>query len=275
VKSTGAGTFDQPELVVEATLERSDAARPRAAGRLAAAVALLAIRNGRLIVRGSSRTSCDRRRRLVGESMAIDGNVRVTITDIARAIALSPATASLPASGNLVLDLKLGGKLTPIEALVVDATAPVFNLRSRSAVHASRAAAAVAAQRRITFDSFSLQQRRRASGRRLRRSRRRQARRHRPARRRRGGAAAASSRATSAPTDKPTSRWRSRRITESALTGSIELVDAQVKFAGFPQLIDEINGAALPSATASRSSRCGRRSAAARSSPAARSRSQG
>ncbi|MEO8379769.1 MAG: translocation/assembly module TamB domain-containing protein [Acidobacteriota bacterium] len=130
LKSTGAGTFDQPELVIEATLENATLRGLNLPAGSAPPSLYLAIRNGRLIVRGSIADIVTiEGEGAVGEKMAIDGTVRVTVTDIARAVAISPLTASIPASGNLVLDLKLGGHLSPIEALVVEATAPVFNLR--------------------------------------------------------------------------------------------------------------------------------------------------
>jgi len=130
LSSTGAGTFDQPELVVEARLEDATLKGLTLPEGSAPPSLYLAIRNGRLIVRGAIADIVTiEGEGSLGENMAVDGLVRVTVHDIARAMAISPMTSSIPAAGNLVLDLKLGGRLTPIEALVVEATAPTFNLK--------------------------------------------------------------------------------------------------------------------------------------------------
>ena len=130
IKSTGAGTFTQPELVVEVALSNAILRGLELPAGTAPPSLYLAIRGGKLIVRGSVADIVTiEGEGTVGENMAVDGNVRVTIADLAKAMALSPMTSSLPASGNIVLDLKLGGKLTPIEALIVEATTPVFDVR--------------------------------------------------------------------------------------------------------------------------------------------------
>ena len=130
LESTGAGTFDQPELVIQATLENATLRGLNLPAGSAPPSLYLAIRNGRMIVRGSiAGIITIEGEGTLGEKMAIDGTVRVTVTDIAQAVAISPVTSSIPASGNLVLDLKLGGRLSPLEELVAEATAPVFNLK--------------------------------------------------------------------------------------------------------------------------------------------------
>src|SRR5436190_1663981 len=245
LKSTGAGTFDKPELVVEATLEGATLKGLALPPGSAPPSLYIAIRGGRLIVKGSIAdiVTIDGEGS-VGQDMAIDGNVRVVITDLARAVALSPATASLPALGNITLDLKLGGKLTPIEALVVEATAPEFNLKLGDHQFKTPQPLRITLRNgRISFDEFAL----------------------------------ASEDASFAVTgyadlvgDKRMNVDVKGRIeaallqlfakdmradghadvalsiagaiTSPQLTGTIDLADAQIKFAGFPQLIDEING---------------------------------
>jgi outer membrane protein insertion porin family len=245
LKSTGAGTFDKPELVVEATLEDATLKGLALPPGSAPPSLYIAIRGGRLIVKGSVAdiVTIDGDGS-VGPDMAVDGNVRIVITDLARAVALSPATASLPASGNITLDLKLGGKLTPIEALVVEATAPEFKLKlGDHEFNTPQPLRITLRNGRISFDAFSL----------------------------------ASEDASFAVTgyadligDKRINVDVKGRIeaallqlfakdmradghadvalsiagdvAKPQLTGTIDLVDAQIKFAGFPQLIDEING---------------------------------
>lgn len=130
LRSTGAGTFTQPELVVEATLEEATLRGLTLPPGSAPPSLYIAIRGGRLIVRGAiADIVAIEGEGTVGENLAVDGLVRVTIADVARAAALSAATATLPVSGNVTIDMRLGGRLTPLEALVIEATTPVFNLR--------------------------------------------------------------------------------------------------------------------------------------------------
>jgi translocation and assembly module TamB len=158
LSSTGAGTLEQPELVLEATLNQAtlkglnlppDAPPPKL---------YIAIRNGQLIVRGSA-----------AGVLTIDGNgsvtpdgtlsglVQVRVTDIAKAVAMSPATASLPAAGSLTMNLQLGGKLTSIETLRIDATFPEFNVRVSDHPFAPARPLHVSLRDgRIVFDDFQL-----------------------------------------------------------------------------------------------------------------------
>jgi len=129
-KSTGAGTFEQPELDVQATLEDATLSGLSLPPGSAPPSVHLAIRNGRLNVDGELADIVTiKGEGNIGDKMAVDGNVRVNILDLARAAAISPATATLPISGNVVLDLHLGGHLTPVESLIVEATVPTLNLR--------------------------------------------------------------------------------------------------------------------------------------------------
>ncbi|HEX2120199.1 MAG TPA: hypothetical protein VHL59_01025, partial [Thermoanaerobaculia bacterium] len=159
LQSTGAGTFENPELMIQATLEGATLRGLSLPPGSPPPSLYIAIRGGRLTVKGSVADiiTIDGEG-AVGPNMTVDGLVRVEVKDIARAVALSPATSSLPASGNLVLDLRLGGRLTPIEALVVEATAPAFNLRIEEHEFTTPAPLRIALRNgRIEFESFSLQ----------------------------------------------------------------------------------------------------------------------
>ncbi|HEX3580028.1 MAG TPA: translocation/assembly module TamB domain-containing protein, partial [Thermoanaerobaculia bacterium] len=94
-------------------------------------------------------------------SVATDGTlsglVQIKVTDIAKALAMSPTTASLPASGRLTANLQLGGKLTSIETLRIDATFPEFNVRiSEHAFAPARPLRVSLRNGRIVFDDFDL-----------------------------------------------------------------------------------------------------------------------
>ncbi|MDP9190726.1 MAG: translocation/assembly module TamB domain-containing protein [Acidobacteriota bacterium] len=245
LKSTGAGTFDQPELVVEATLEGATLRGLTLPPGSAPPSLYLAIRNGRLIVRGAIADIVTiEGDGIVGEQMAIDGNVRVTVHDIARAAAMSKATSTIPASGNLVVDLKLGGRFSPIEALVIEGTVPVFDVKiADQAFTAPEPLRVTLRNGRIELDSFVL--------------------------RSTDSVFAATGFAEIAGAKRLDVDVRGRvqaallqlfvadiraegsadvaltidgTMTAPRVVGTAELRDAQIKFAGFPQLIDEING---------------------------------
>ncbi|HEV7919431.1 MAG TPA: translocation/assembly module TamB domain-containing protein, partial [Thermoanaerobaculia bacterium] len=156
--SSGGGTLDQPELVIEAKLNEATLQGLNLPPNAAPPSIYLAIRNGQLIIRGSvADVVTIEGNGTVGGGNAVDGTVRLTIADIARALALSPATASLPASGNAIIDLKLSGKLSPFEALVVDGSVPTLNLRvSEHEFTAPRPLRFSLRNGRATFDDFTL-----------------------------------------------------------------------------------------------------------------------
>ncbi|HEX9163324.1 MAG TPA: translocation/assembly module TamB domain-containing protein [Thermoanaerobaculia bacterium] len=243
--SSGGGTFENPELVVEATLNQTTLRGLNYPADAPPPSLYIAIRGGRLIVRGSAANVLTiEGEGAVGQDMTVDGTVRVTITDIAKVLAMSPNTATIPAAGNAIVDLHLGGKLTSIEALRIDATVPTLSLRVSEHEFTPRAPLRIGLRDgRVVFDSFDLQRTDsvfavtgfaeitgakrlgvdvhgdleaallqlfmkdvRADG---------------------HVALALSIRGT---------------LAAPALHGTAELQNAQVKFAGFPQLIDNING---------------------------------
>jgi len=156
--STGAGTLDQPELVLEATLNQATLKGLNLPPDAPPPAIYIAIRNGQLIVKGSA-----------AGVLTIDGNggvatdgtlsglVQIKVSDIAKALAMSPKTASLPAAGSLTANLQLGGKLTSIETLRIDATFPEFNVRvSEHAFAPARPMHISLRDGRIVFDDFQL-----------------------------------------------------------------------------------------------------------------------
>jgi outer membrane protein assembly complex protein YaeT len=156
--STGAGTLDQPELVLEATVNQATLSGLNLPADAPPPKLYIAIRNGQLIVRGSAAGLLT----IDGNgSVATDGTlsglVQVRVTDIAKALAMSPKTATLPASGSLTANLQLGGKLTSIETLRIDATFPEFNVSvSEHAFTPARPLHVSLRDGRIAFDDFEL-----------------------------------------------------------------------------------------------------------------------
>ncbi|HVG23331.1 MAG TPA: translocation/assembly module TamB domain-containing protein, partial [Thermoanaerobaculia bacterium] len=245
LRSTGAGTFEQPELVLEATLENATLRGLNLPAGSAPPSLYIAIRNGRLIVRGSVADMISiEGEGAVGENMAVDGTVRIIVSDLARAAAISPATASLPVAGNVTVDLRLGGRLTPIEALVVDATAPVFNLRfADHELTASEPLRVSLREGRLHFDAFTLRSAESAfavtgfaeigGAKRLDVDVK--------------GRVEAALLQLFVPDARADGHMDvalkvGGTLGAPAMRGTADLVDAQIKFPGFPQLIDEING---------------------------------
>jgi outer membrane protein assembly complex protein YaeT len=128
--SSGGGTFDQPELVVTATLTDATIRGLALPPGSAPPQIYFAIRNGQMIVKGSiAEIVTIEGNGTVGKDLAIDGLVRVTVPDVSKLVALSPSTASLPAAGHFIVDMKLSGKMSPLEALRIDGTFPEFDLK--------------------------------------------------------------------------------------------------------------------------------------------------
>ena len=245
INSTGAGTFEQPELIVEARLEGATLEGLTLPADAPPPSLYLEIRNGRMIVRGSIADIVTiEGDGIVGENLAVEGTVRVTIADVARAMAIATTTSTIPAAGNVVIDLRLSGQLSPIEQLVVEATAPVFNLRvGDHELVAPEPLRVVLRNGRLEFESFTL--RRPDSGFTIT-----------------GFAEVTGSKqlgidirgqiaAALLQLFMPDIRAEGQLdvavavrgvVAEPSIEGTAELRDAEVKFAGFPQLIDEING---------------------------------
>ncbi len=243
--SSGAGTLEQPELVVEATLNDATVSGLALPAGSPPPSLYLAIRNGELIVRGSIADIVSiEGNGTVGQGLAVNGLVRITVTDIARLLAISPSTATLPASGNLVVDLKLGGKLSPIEALVIEGTVPMLKLRVSEHEFTPRQPLRFTLRDgRVVFDSFELQRDGSAfavtgfaeitGAKRL------------------GIKVQGSLEAALLQLFMPDVRADGHvgldlgiggTLSAPAISGTADLQDAQVKLAGFPQLIDDLNG---------------------------------
>ena len=245
ITSTGAGTLDQPELVLEARLNQATLRGLALPPDSPPPSIYIAIRGGRLIVRGAIADIVTiEGEGSVGEQMEVDGLVKITVADIARVLKLSPAAATIPASGNMVVELQLGGRLTPIEALRIEGTVPTFNLRVSDHEFTPREPLRFALREgRVIFESFDLQHAdalvsvtgfAEITGQR----------RLNVDVRGRVEAALLQLFASDVRADGHVVAAITARGTMATpvITGTAELQDAEVRFAGFPQVIDEING---------------------------------
>ena len=130
LSSSGGGTFEQPQLEVNATLNEATLKGLNLPPGSPPPTIYLSIRNGQMTVRGSVADALSiEGNGTVGTDGTLSGSVQIKVPDLAKLLAISPNTASIPASGNLVANLQLGGKMSPIEALRIDATFPEFNVK--------------------------------------------------------------------------------------------------------------------------------------------------
>jgi outer membrane protein assembly complex protein YaeT len=158
LQSTGAGTLQQPELVLTATLSDATIKGLNLPPNAPPPSLYVAIRNGQLVVRADvAGVITAEGNGSVAADGTLSGLVRIKVPDLAKALALSPNLVSLPASGALVADVNLGGKMSPLEALRLDVTFPQFDVKvsEHSFVPAQPLHIALR-DGRIVFDSFDL-----------------------------------------------------------------------------------------------------------------------
>ncbi|HEU4521767.1 MAG TPA: translocation/assembly module TamB domain-containing protein, partial [Thermoanaerobaculia bacterium] len=245
ISSSGAGTLENPELVVEARLLDGSIQGLDLPEGTPPPSFYLAIREGRLIIRGSLGDIVTiEGDGAVAENLAVDGNARIVISDLARLLALSPQTANLPVVGNAVIDLVLGGRLASVEELIVDATIPTFDVRISDQQFVPQDPIRLTLRDgRLVFEEFDLLY---------------------------AGSVFAVNGFAEITGDRAlnidakgsidasllqifTQDMRAEGLVnlvaavrgtmaQPSITGTAELQDAQVKFAGFPQLIDDIFG---------------------------------
>jgi outer membrane protein assembly complex protein YaeT len=248
ITSSGAGTMDNPELVVQAELLDGAVQGIQLPAGSPPPSLYIAIREGRLVIRGSiDGIVTIEGNGSVGTEMAVEAAARITVHDVARLLSLSPRTATIPAGGNMIVDVRLGGRLTPLDALVAEVTFPEFNLRVSEEQLVPAAPLRLSLRNgRLAFDQFALTA---------------------------TNSAFVVTGFAGITGDQPlavalqgvihaellqlfvTDMRADGRVevnaairgtfAQPAITGRAELVDAQVKFAGFPQLIDNISGLLL------------------------------
>jgi len=128
--SSGAGTFDDPELVVEATITEGTLQGMSFPKDAPAPSFFLSLKGGELKIRGSAfdAASIEGNGTLAPDG-SLGGLVQIKITNVAKFVALFPSSATLPAEGELTIDLQLGGKIKSLESLQLDGSVPVLNVK--------------------------------------------------------------------------------------------------------------------------------------------------
>ncbi len=158
LNSTGSGTLTQPELTLDATINQASLRGLNYPADAPPPTFHAGIRNGQLTVKGSAAglLTIDGSGSIAGDG-TLSGLIKVRLSDIAKALAMSPKTASLPAAGSLTANIQLGGKLTSVETLRIDATFPEFDVHvSEHAFAPARPLHISLREGRIVFDDFQL-----------------------------------------------------------------------------------------------------------------------
>lgn len=159
ITSQGAGTLDNPELVVEATLNGATLRGLTLPPGSAPPNIYFAIRGGRLIIRGNIADLLTiEGEGTVGKDLAVNGDVHISVPDIGKLLTVSPKTATIPASGSMTADLHLSGALSSLEALRIDTVIPQLALKiGEHELAAPRPLRMTLSGGRFTFDDFQLQ----------------------------------------------------------------------------------------------------------------------
>ena len=158
ITSTGAGTFQQPELVATATLNQATLRGLTLPAGSPPPTLYIAIRNGQLIVRGSLADLVTiEGNGSVATDGTLSGTVQIKVPDLAKLVSISPNTATVPLSGSVTANLQLGGKMSSLEAIRIDATFPQFDVHVSDHAFAPLQPLHIALRNgEILFDQFQL-----------------------------------------------------------------------------------------------------------------------
>lgn len=156
ISSTGAGTLAAPEIVIEATLEQPRIGNLVLPPDAPAPSIYLAIRGGEMVLRGSAFDLVTiEGSGTVATNGALDGRARVHISDIGRLLSIVAPGIEIGASGPAVAELRLTGNTNSLAAIRVDGTVPelAFTVSGHS-VTAAEPIRFSYADGTLTIDSF-------------------------------------------------------------------------------------------------------------------------
>jgi outer membrane protein assembly complex protein YaeT len=127
--SSGAGTGAQPEIVVEGRIIGAKFPGLELPEGASEPQFYFAIRNGELVLRASAFDLINvEGAGTVASTGELDGTARVTVSDIAKLLTLVAPGTNVEATGSLVVDLELGGKLGTPDGLRIAGTIPQIAL---------------------------------------------------------------------------------------------------------------------------------------------------
>lgn len=125
IESSGSGTFEQPNLRVVATVAEGTINGVAVPQGSEPPIFTLAIQDGRISLEASAYDALD----ISGSGVlatdgTVDGSVRIRFADVARALQLLRPGLAVDVAGSLTMDLELGGRINPIGALEIRGTVP-------------------------------------------------------------------------------------------------------------------------------------------------------
>lgn len=158
IESSGSGTFEQPNLRVVATVAEGTINGIAVPEGSEPPIFTLAIQDGRITVEGSAYDALDiSGSGVLAESGEIDGNVRIRLADVSRALQLLRPGFAVDVQGSLAIDLALGGRISPVSALEIIGTVPELQLSvSNHPITAAQPIRFAFTNGSIVFESFSL-----------------------------------------------------------------------------------------------------------------------
>lgn len=161
IMSSGAGTIEDPELVIEATLLDGSILGNQIPADVEQPKFYLAVRDGNLLIRGSALdTLTIEGEGRITEGGALSGDVNVAIADIGRLMQIIDPGSALQLEGAVTADLDLGGSITSFEALEIGATVTRLDLTiGGEQIQAVDPIQFALSQGRIVLDSVALRTR--------------------------------------------------------------------------------------------------------------------
>ncbi|HVT04555.1 MAG TPA: outer membrane protein assembly factor BamA [Thermoanaerobaculia bacterium] len=158
ISSSGAGTLTSPEIVLEASLDKGTITGVQLPAGSPPPKIYVAIRNGQLVVKGSAAgvLSIDGTGAVAPDG-SLSGNVQVAIIDIAQFLAIFAPGSEFPASGNLTADLSLGGNINSLDTVEILGSVPVLQLHvAGNELTVPRPIQFSFRKGRVSFDSFEV-----------------------------------------------------------------------------------------------------------------------
>ncbi|HUO85562.1 MAG TPA: translocation/assembly module TamB domain-containing protein, partial [Thermoanaerobaculia bacterium] len=159
ILSSGAGTLRSPEIVLQATLLDAEIRGVEIPEDLPPPELYLAVRDGQLVIRGSAFGAAT----LTGEGVItdageLDGDVELVVTDMQRLMGILAPGSELPIAGQLAANIDLGGNISDVEELDLRAVVTRLDLEiSGQEVVTSRPIELRLADGRLLFESVTLQ----------------------------------------------------------------------------------------------------------------------
>ncbi|HYM62583.1 MAG TPA: translocation/assembly module TamB domain-containing protein [Thermoanaerobaculia bacterium] len=159
IKSSGSGTLDEPELVLDGTMTKTTFRGEELPADVPQPAVHLEVHRGHAVLRASA-----------GDVLTIDGDadaikdgaisglVKIRVKDLAKLLAISPSASTLAASGHFEIDLKIGGKTTSLSDLRMDASVPELAIQmSDHEITAPETIGVSLRNGRVVIEHFALQ----------------------------------------------------------------------------------------------------------------------